>query len=67
MTGPPCPTCRDTGWVEEPYYSDFEPTTRPKPCPACSTPQRDANATDGFVLLVAVLAVCAFVIWGATR
>ena len=58
-----CPTCQDRGWIEAPYYGDFEPTTKPTPCPDCPP----AKGEGGIGCLFTTLAACFFVwlMWGA--
>lgn len=64
MTRPACSYCNDAGWVEEPYYSDFEPTTKPAPCPECNSVEHHEGS--GVSCLVMILAGVAFVflMWG---
>lgn len=54
---PTCPVCQGIGFVEEPYYSDFAPTTRPVLCPSCQPGRRKPTG-----LILAILTVFAIVI-----
>ena len=65
MTRPACPTCRDLGWVEEPYYGNFKPCTKPVPCHACNpTPQQvsDVGCLVGCIVMILGLALVAAVL-----
>ena len=57
---PTCPICNGVGFVEEPYYSDFAPTTRPIPCPQCRPVTEVSNA--GCWMILALLGSFAFLI-----
>lgn len=58
-----CSRCRDLGWVEEPYYSDFKPCTRPAPCPDCNA--NVVPPTRGEVLFLVLVFAALFALVGA--
>jgi len=62
---PACSRCNDVGWVEEPYYSDFQPTTRPVCCPDCNAGVVPMTRGEVIQILIAFAALLGLVAWGA--
>ena len=66
MTRPACSRCNDVGWVEEPYYSDFEPCTRPVCCPDCNAGVVPATRGEVLGLVMALALLLGLVAWMAS-
>jgi ribosomal protein S27AE len=60
-----CPRCHDVGWAEEPYYSDFQPTTRPVCCPDCNAGVVPMTRREVIEILIAFAVLLGLVAWAA--
>lgn len=58
-----CSFCRDIGWVDEPNYTDFGPSTQPAPCPVCR-PVTEVNGGAGCLVLAVMAVVFVILMWG---